>query len=247
MKVSGETDQPLHIAYFAPELGALTSTFIYREVAALRNRGVSISLFSTSRPSETRISSEAEPIVAETEYLYDAQPIGVAAGALGYGVRHPLRFMRTLALAVRDAFAAKTPGFSDRVKMLWHFVAGCRLAALLEADGAQHVHAHFAHVPAAIAMYAANLAGIPFSFTAHANDIFERATALKESSRRITSVSWRRWGVRRRESVLFTAAWTPGVTNTARAEPATLPHSSFPWDGSWRRKGFTFSWKHFVS
>lgn len=184
MKVSDAADRPLKIAYLAPELGALTSTFIYREVEALRQRGVSIALFSTTRPDTGRISEEAQPVVAETQYLYDASKPAIAVSALTRFVRHPVRFAHALTLLVRDAVMAQTPSAPDRLKMLWHFLLGCRLAAELELRGIRHVHAHFAHVPAAIAMYAGLLAGIPFSFTAHANDLFERGTALREKVRR---------------------------------------------------------------
>jgi colanic acid/amylovoran biosynthesis glycosyltransferase len=47
----------------------------------------------------------------------------------------------------------------------WH-------ARELRADGVDHVHAHFAHYPALAAWIAHELTGVPYSFTAHANDIF---------------------------------------------------------------------------
>jgi glycosyltransferase involved in cell wall biosynthesis len=42
----------------------------------------------------------------------------------------------------------------------------------LRRAGIQHCHAHFANAPASVALMAAALAGISFSFTAHAYDIF---------------------------------------------------------------------------
>jgi glycosyltransferase involved in cell wall biosynthesis len=180
MKMPGATDRPLKIAYLAPELGTLTSTFVYREIEALRKRGVTIALFSTVRPMVEQVFEEARSIIEETTYLYDARPVPVAFGALHCLIHHPLRFCRALGLVARDALVAHTPAASDRIKMFWHFLTGCRLAQLLVSRDVEHVHAHFAHVPAAIAMYAAMLAGIPFSFTAHANDLFERGTALRE-------------------------------------------------------------------
>ncbi|HQK75526.1 MAG TPA: hypothetical protein PKZ25_04975, partial [Candidatus Hydrogenedentes bacterium] len=140
MKVSDAADRPLSIAYLAPELGALTSTFIYREVEALRQRGVSITLFSTTRPAGGRISEEAKPVVAETQYLYDASRPALAMSAPGRFHRHPLRFVRALALLARDALTAQTPSAGDRLKMLWHFLLGCRLAAALESRGIRHLH-----------------------------------------------------------------------------------------------------------
>ncbi|MFO7974400.1 MAG: glycosyltransferase family 4 protein [Candidatus Hydrogenedentota bacterium] len=180
MKVSDDTDQLINIAYLAPELGALTSTFIYREVQALQKRGISIRLFSTTRPDEGQVSHEARSIIDETTYLYDARLLTILAGALNCLAHHPLRFCRAFVLLIHDILMSQTPSPYDRIKMLWHFLTGCRLATFLEHRHIQHVHAHFAHVPAAMAMYAGGLAGIPFSFTAHANDLFERGTALKE-------------------------------------------------------------------
>ena len=52
------------------------------------------------------------------------------------------------------------------------------LAAWCRRDGVTHLHAHFGTNAAAIAMLASRLAGIPYSFTAHGPDEFERATLL---------------------------------------------------------------------
>jgi glycosyltransferase involved in cell wall biosynthesis len=35
-----------------------------------------------------------------------------------------------------------------------------------------HLHAHFCHTPASVALFASELSGLPFSFTAHAKDIY---------------------------------------------------------------------------
>ena len=59
------------ISYLAPEFGALSSTFVYREIAELRERGYSVQILSTRRPADSVISAEAVPFVYETEYLGD--------------------------------------------------------------------------------------------------------------------------------------------------------------------------------
>jgi glycosyltransferase involved in cell wall biosynthesis len=41
--------------------------------------------------------------------------------------------------------------------------------------GVVHLHAHFAHDPALVALLASRLTGIPFSFTAHARDLYQLA------------------------------------------------------------------------
>lgn len=174
----------VHVAYIAPELGALTSTFVYREIEALRRRGVAVSTFSTRRPAGGAASEEARALVEATVYLYDTPKLGVMKAVAGQFVSAPGRWCRALATVLRDAATASVPAPGDRIKLLWHFAVGHVLARGATRAGARHIHAHFAHVPASIAMYAAMLAGIPFSFTAHANDIFERPTALREKTGR---------------------------------------------------------------
>jgi glycosyltransferase involved in cell wall biosynthesis len=43
---------------------------------------------------------------------------------------------------------------------------------LLPGSGVVHWHAHFAHSPTSVALFASVLSGLPFSFTAHAKDIY---------------------------------------------------------------------------
>ena len=52
------------------------------------------------------------------------------------------------------------------------FQAGYLANRLLPASGVTHLHAHFAHSPTSVAMFTSQLTGLPFSFTAHAKDIY---------------------------------------------------------------------------
>src|SRR5262249_25533710 len=53
-------------------------------------------------------------------------------------------------------------------------------AELMEAEGVQHVHAHFANHPAAPAFIIHRLADIPYSFTAHGSDLHVDRHMLRE-------------------------------------------------------------------
>ncbi len=180
---------PLRLAYVAPELGSLTSTFVYREIASLRARGHTVVAVSTRRPDADAVSEEARALTEETIYLYDCGLLCVASAVLASFASAPASFAFAVATALRDAAVARVPKPTDRMKLLWHFALGCLAAHRLRGSGIEHIHAHFAHVPASIAMYAARLLGVSFSFTAHANDIFERPTALAEKMRRAAFVA----------------------------------------------------------
>ncbi|MBI4559791.1 MAG: glycosyltransferase [Candidatus Hydrogenedentes bacterium] len=176
-------EKELTVAYLAPELGAVTSTFIYREIKALRRDGVRVVPFSTYRPKDAVISEEARPLVAETKFVYDYSKTAIALGGYsGYKrfLRGPLRSIGLGFLTGTDALFERGLSLSDSLKLSWHFNVAHLLADDLEKAGVQHIHAHFAHVPTSIAMYAAMLTGISYSFTAHANDIFERPTLLRK-------------------------------------------------------------------
>ncbi len=58
------------------------------------------------------------------------------------------------------------------------FLAAGYIAELLLEQGIEHLHAHFANDPATVARFVYLLTGIPYSFTAHAKDIYLSNKAL---------------------------------------------------------------------
>jgi glycosyltransferase involved in cell wall biosynthesis len=52
------------------------------------------------------------------------------------------------------------------------FQAGVLVHRFLPTSNIVHLHAHFAHSPTSVAMFASQLSGLDFSFTAHAKDIY---------------------------------------------------------------------------
>jgi glycosyltransferase involved in cell wall biosynthesis len=62
---------------------------------------------------------------------------------------------------------------SKKVATIKHLLqAGYLVHALLPETRVRHLHAHFAHSPTSVALFASKLCGLPFSFTAHAKDIY---------------------------------------------------------------------------
>jgi glycosyltransferase involved in cell wall biosynthesis len=61
---------------------------------------------------------------------------------------------------------------------LAYVIEAAQLADWIRRDKVQHIHAHFGTNSAAIAMLASRLSGIPYSFTAHGSEEFEKAPLL---------------------------------------------------------------------
>jgi glycosyltransferase involved in cell wall biosynthesis len=69
--------------------------------------------------------------------------------------------------------------------LLWRFLQSGYVANEASRLRLTHLHAHFANRPASVAFLAAKIAGIPFSFTAHATDIFKAEVNPKSLARKI--------------------------------------------------------------
>lgn len=160
------------IAYIAGQFPLRSETFVYREVRELRKRGwniLCVSLHPSTDPPE-----QSEDLTSDliTVYGSDSRPRGMAARAW------------------KDAlFPGEPTGVTDRLKLIYQARAAAGLAKELARRNIQHIHCHFAHAPATLGMYAAQYLNVPFSFTGHANDLFQRRILLKRKLQRAKFVS----------------------------------------------------------
>jgi len=172
-----------HIAYLAPEIPSASATFVYREISALRAKGVSVTPFSVHPVAPDDIAPDGRRFVIETDTVYG--DVGrVILGFLHMFERHPLRTLRVIGIALKDFVCGRFASHRDRVFVLAHAVAGLSLSPRLEQAGASHLQIHFADSPATVGMYAALGADISFSVTSHANDVRIEASLLAEKTAR---------------------------------------------------------------
>jgi len=157
-----ETTTEGRVGYVLKMYPRFSETFIVTEILAREAAGENLTIFSLRPPVDPRFHPELARVGAPVTYIdRPAKPT-------------------TLWLALRDA-AGSTPVLADGI-------ARC-LPDLLAADvddsvqavllaraaldaGVTHLHAHFASMATTIARLASLLSGIPYSFTAHAKDLF---------------------------------------------------------------------------
>jgi len=169
------------IAYLAPELPALSATFVYEELVRLERRGYKVVPISVRRP--TAVAREQTALIERTVHLYDAPALVIALRGLVALASLGARSGRTLALLLGDILECG-PLRPASWKLAYQFLTAATLARLMRREGCEHLHIHFAHTPTQIGMYASGLSGIPFTVTAHANDIFERGQLLQKKAAR---------------------------------------------------------------
>lgn len=177
------------LAIVAAQFPLRSETFVVREVRALRERGWDLRTVSLLE-SPDLYREEFEDLTEGHLVLYGPNLGRHLLLAAAETAQRPLRSVGTLLMAVRDAVAPGEPlAPGNRLKLIAQSVAGLALASKLRAAGVRHIHCHFAHSPTSVAMYAARQLGIRFSFTGHANDLFERRALLGRKVGRAAFVS----------------------------------------------------------
>jgi len=162
------------IAYFTSQYPAVSHTFIRREIRALEALGVTIIRYAVRAPPEELVDPDDIIEQKKTAYIIDGRIGELLRCLILTLLRQPIAFFYVVRLA------AKIGWHSDR-GILLHFVyvaEATLLAHWCRRDGVKHLHVHFGTNPAAIAMFAQQLSGIPYSFTAHGPEEFEKAPLL---------------------------------------------------------------------
>lgn len=171
----------LRIAYLGPELPSLSATFIYEELLGLERRGVAVTPFSVRRPAQP--AAGQDDLAHRTQVLYGRSAVALVLDGLTALPSFGRRALKSLGWLARDM---ATVGLHRPMawKLAYQWLMGARLARSLQRAGCTHLHVHFAHTPAQIAMYASAFSGVPFTIMAHANDIFERGLLLRQKAQR---------------------------------------------------------------
>ena len=164
----------------------ISETFISNEILLLERMGFDIRIISMRSPREKFTHASVRRIKARVDYLPE-QIIDKRLPALvWHNVCQAFRYPRSYATAVRLAWRRwRRTHKSATIKHVLQ--AGYLCHKLLRGSTCRHIHAHFAHSPSSVAMFASLMSGLPFSFTAHAKDIYtsdprqlaEKAAAAK--------------------------------------------------------------------
>ncbi len=165
---------PQTIAYHMGEYPRVTDTFIQREVAALRQRGIDVVTCSVRQTSaEHHIGREQQEEAARTFYVQRAarSPLRLLAAHLRASFRSPVRYGAAIRLAWRLAW----PGLKGRLWNIAYFLEAGVLTDELRRRGVQHLHNHGGNSSCSVALLAATMGGIGFSFTEHGSAIFFEA------------------------------------------------------------------------
>ncbi len=160
------------IAYLTGQYPRATDTFIQREVAALRAQGLTVETCSVRDTGPAHLVGPEQRAAAEDTFYILARarnPLRLIRAHARALAMAPRRYGRALVLAWRTA----PPGLRGALWQAFYLAEAGILAEHLDRIRARHLHNHIAEAAGTVAMLAAEMAGIGFSFTLHGPGIFD--------------------------------------------------------------------------
>ncbi|HET9785026.1 MAG TPA: glycosyltransferase family 4 protein [Terriglobales bacterium] len=167
------------LGYVLSRYPLLSETFILREMWELERQGVAVRVYPLRRVRGRRHAR----VAALRAPVWHAPWWG--GSAHGYWLlRRPGRYLSTLAEVV---WRNRGDG-NLLLGALAYWGKAVALAVRMRRDGVTQVHAHYATHPALVAYVVRRLAGLPFTFTVHAHDIFCHRAMLATKARAAQAV-----------------------------------------------------------
>ena len=157
----------------------ISETFISNEILLLESLGFKIHIISMRHPREPFTHASVKNIKAGVDYLPSTIwgnlfPLFIHNFLLA--VKKPILYFKAVKKAIVRWMRTRK---SATLKHLLQ--AGYLVHKILPGKNIVHFQAHFAHSPTSVAFFSSLLSNIPFSFFAHAKDIYTSDTRqLKE-------------------------------------------------------------------
>ena len=166
----------MHIGYVVKRYPRFSETFIVNEILAHERAGVPVTIFAVRRVNEPHFQSILGQVRSPVHYVSDSAPKAET-------------LWNTLKGAARElpGFWSTLEAFDDQD--LPDVLQAMQLAMAARSAGVTHLHAHFATVATTVARMAADLAGIGYSLTAHAKDIFHADVDPEKLRQKLTDAS----------------------------------------------------------
>jgi glycosyltransferase involved in cell wall biosynthesis len=175
--------EPLRVGYVVKRYPRFSETFIVREILAHERAGLAIDIFSLRPTNDGHFQDLLARVRARVSYLYfpaECQLPEVLASTVT--AAHLWKALRDAAAVLPGVWQA-LPGTQDEESgKVYQALA---LAVEVRRRNISHLHAPFASDACTIARLAARFAGVSYSFTARAKDIFHDSVRPDDLRRKL--------------------------------------------------------------
>lgn len=161
----------MRIAYLTNQYPATSHTFIRREIAAMEARGHTVLRYALRRAPE-KFEDEADlKELSRTRHVLSGGMSALLKPALRAIAANPLGAVAAASSGLRYASRSRR----GLLRHMAYYVEALVVAHWCRSEGVEHLHVHFGTNPATVGALVADMTGIPFSFTVHGPEEFDRA------------------------------------------------------------------------
>ncbi len=174
MPKHSEVPSDARIGYVVKRYPRFSETFVVNEILAHEAAGTQVEIVAQFGPVDTHFQDAISRVRAPVHYL----------PAKASKASDLWRQLHAAARACPAAWSTVAANGDVDVRTLHQALA---LADLVRQRGIEHLHAHFATGATEIARLASALTGVPFTFTAHAKDIFHESVDPVDLERKLAA------------------------------------------------------------
>jgi len=168
--------ESMRVGYVLKRYPRYSETFIVNEILAHEAAGLEIEIFSLLPPNDTHFQDAIARVRAPVNYL-------MAEGLKAFDLWTALDEANKV---LPDLWNAHEAARGEEIHNVYQAVL---LAREVHLKGIHHLHAHFATSATTVARLAAHFAGVPYTFTAHAKDIFHESVNHDDMKQKLSDAA----------------------------------------------------------
>ncbi len=161
----------ISILYIIPTFPNLSETFIQREIKALSNQGVNITIYSLRH---TKLPQHDDQNKQQIIYRFQIPFFTKLKSNIQYFIKYPFCCFKSI--FVLFSYISRPIYF---LKLIRNYFTLYYIALWIKQYGVQLIHAHFFNVAGDLAHLLSQMTGIHYTISVHARDIFVNPIHLK--------------------------------------------------------------------
>lgn len=174
-------EHTVKIGYVLRKFPVLSETFILNEILALESKGIRVHIFSLAPTRDSRFHENLPLLKCAVSYVPGLSDLGTL---LRYNIRAAKRYRGKYFRVLLHVLAKGRPS------LFWRFLQSGYIAERAARLPVGRLHAHFAKRTTNVASLASMMSGIPYSFTAHAVDIYRRSVKKRVLKHKIENADF---------------------------------------------------------
>lgn len=164
----------MKILYLINQYPKVSHTFIRREIMSLEAQGIDVERVAMRSDEPHGMSEIDKSEFSKTHYVLQQKKLILIKHVVIALLSKPSRFFKAIKVLFRMYDASK----QSFLIHLIYLAESCNVANVCKERNVDHIHAHFGTNPAEVAMYTSIISGVPYSFTVHGPEEFDKPLTL---------------------------------------------------------------------